>query len=107
MKKPMCIRKQPQKHLTTWSCFSRNLMSQKRCTKEFTVVQYTEHYLRFQIGALILEQQIENYRKGNQAPVLGGAGELFSKLTLGSYAGLRDELDASGKPMLLGARPDF
>ena len=70
------------------------------------IAQHAEHYLRFQIGALILEQQIENYRKENQAPVLGRAGELFSKLTLGSYAGLRDELDSSGKPMLLGVRPD-
>lgn len=25
---------------------------------------------------------------------------------MGSYAGLRDELDASGKPILLGVRPD-
>ncbi|MGM0654239.1 MAG: AAA family ATPase [Thermodesulfobacteriota bacterium] len=70
------------------------------------IAQHAEHYLRFQIGALILEQQIEDYRKKNQAPVLGRAGELFSKLTLGSYAGLRDELDASGKPILLGVRPD-
>ena len=71
-----------------------------------SIAQHAEHYLRFQIGALILEQQIENYRKENQAPVLGRAGELFSKLTLGSYAGLRDELDSSGKPILLGVRPD-
>lgn len=70
------------------------------------IVRHAEHYLRFQIGALILEQQIEYYRKENQAPVLGRAGELFSKLTLGSYAGLRDELDSSGKPILLGVRPD-
>lgn len=67
---------------------------------------HAEHYLRFQIAALILEQQIEDYRKENQAPVLGRAGELFSTLTLGSYAGLRDELDSSGKPILLGVRPD-
>ncbi|NDY74145.1 chromosome segregation protein SMC [Desulfobacter hydrogenophilus] len=70
------------------------------------IAQHAEHYLRFQIGALILEQQIESYRKENQAPVLGRAGELFSTLTLGSYAGLRDELDSSGKPILLGVRPD-
>lgn len=31
---------------------------------------------------------------------------MFSKLTLGSYAGLRDELDSSGKPILLGVRPN-
>ena len=65
-----------------------------------------EQYLRLQIAALILEQRIEDYRKANQAPVLARAGKLFSKLTLGSYAGLRDELNDAGKPILLGVRPD-
>lgn len=71
-----------------------------------SIVSNAEKYLRLQIAALLLEQRIENYRKTNQAPVLARAGELFSKLTLGSYAGLRDELDDAGKPMLLGVRPD-
>lgn len=71
-----------------------------------SITSNAEQYLRLQIAALILEQRIENYRKTNQAPVLAGAGGLFSKLTLGSYAGLRDELDGSGKPILLGVRPD-
>jgi uncharacterized protein YhaN len=38
--------------------------------------------------------------------VLSRAGDLFSTLTRGAYAGLRDELDPSGKPVLLGVRPD-
>jgi len=71
-----------------------------------TMVSGVEQYLRLQIAALILEQRIEDYRKKNQAPVLARAGELFSKLTVGSYANLRDELDESGKPILLGVRPD-
>jgi len=71
-----------------------------------TMVSGVEQYLRLQIAALILEQRIEDYRKKNQAPVLTRAGELFSKLTLGSYANLRDELDNSGKPILLGVRPN-
>ncbi len=70
------------------------------------ILSGTEHYLRLKIAALILEQQIENYRRENQAPVLARAGRLFSKLTLGSYAHLRDELDDSGKPVLLGVRPN-
>ncbi|MCI5125958.1 MAG: chromosome segregation protein SMC, partial [Candidatus Electrothrix sp. AR5] len=57
-----------------------------------SIASNAEQYLRLQAAALILEQRIENYRKANQAPVLARAGELFSKLTLGSYAGLRDEL---------------
>ncbi|OEU84995.1 MAG: chromosome segregation protein SMC [Desulfobacterales bacterium S5133MH4] len=69
-----------------------------------TMVFGVEQYLRLQIAALILEQRIEDYRKKNQAPVLARAGEIFSKLTLSSYANLRDELNKSGKPILLGVR---
>ena len=65
-----------------------------------------EQYLRLQIAALILEQRIEEYRQKNQAPVLSRAGELFAKLTLGSFANLRDELNESGIPILLGVRPN-
>jgi len=71
-----------------------------------TMVSGVEQYLRLKIASLILEQRIEDYRKKNQAPVLARAGEFFSKLTLGSYANLRDELDDGGKPILLGVRPN-
>lgn len=64
-----------------------------------------EQYLRLQAGVLILEQCIEEYRKKNQAPVLVRAGKIFSRLTLGSFAGLRDEVKG-GRPVLLGVRPD-
>ncbi len=70
------------------------------------MISGVEQYLRLQIAALILEQRIEDYRKKNQAPLLARAGELFSRLTLGSYANLRDELDDNGKPLLLGVRPN-
>ncbi|MGD9287742.1 MAG: AAA family ATPase [Desulfobacterales bacterium] len=70
------------------------------------IVSGAEQYLRLQIAALILEQRIEDYRKKNQAPVLARAGQLFARLTLGSYTSLRDELDESGKPILLGVRPN-
>jgi uncharacterized protein YhaN len=71
-----------------------------------TLVSGVEQYLRLQIAALILEQRIEDYRKKNQAPVLARAGKLFARLTLGSYANLRDELNESGKPIILGVRPN-
>lgn len=70
------------------------------------MVSGVEQYLRLKIAELILKQQIEDYRKKNQAPVLSRAGEIFSKLTLGSYANLRDELDDGGNPILLGVRPN-
>jgi uncharacterized protein YhaN len=69
-----------------------------------SMVSGVEQYLRLQIAALILEQRIEDYRKKNQGPVLARAGELFSKLTLGSFTILRDELDENGTPVLLGVR---
>jgi uncharacterized protein YhaN len=64
-----------------------------------------EEYLRLRIAGLILEQRIEAYRQENQGPLLGRAGDLFARLTMGSYAGLRDELDSAGHPVLLGIRP--
>ncbi|WP_462325792.1 AAA family ATPase [Desulfoplanes sp.] len=64
-----------------------------------------EEYLRLRIAGQILEQRIEAYRQENQGPLLGRAGELFARLTMGSYAGLRDELDSGGHPVLLGIRP--
>ncbi|MDY6971468.1 MAG: chromosome segregation protein SMC, partial [Thermodesulfobacteriota bacterium] len=70
-----------------------------------TMVSGIEQYLRLQIASLILEQRIEEYRRKNQAPVLARAGKLFARLTLGSFANLRDELNESGTPILLGVRP--
>lgn len=71
-----------------------------------TIVPDAEQYVRLTISRLILEEQIERYRQANQTPVLKRAGDLFAKLTLGSFSGLRDEIDDKGKPVLLGVRPD-
>jgi len=65
-----------------------------------------EKYLHLQIASLLLEQRIEDYRKKNQAPALARASELFAQLTLGSFAGLRDEIGEGGKPTLFGVRGD-
>ena len=63
-------------------------------------------YLRLRCAALILNNHIERYRKENQDPLLKRAGELFSRLTLGSFKRLRGELDRNGHPVLKGVRPD-
>ncbi|MFH1531320.1 MAG: AAA family ATPase [Pseudomonadota bacterium] len=70
------------------------------------IIPDAEQYLRLTIARLILEERMEQYRQDNQTPVLRRAGELFAKLTLGSFSGLRDEVDENGKPLLLGVRPD-
>jgi uncharacterized protein YhaN len=63
-------------------------------------------YLSIRAATLILKSQIENYRQQNQEPVLKRAGELFAKLTLGSFNGLRGDVDDDGTPALMGVRPD-
>ncbi len=80
--------------------------SQEMEQQRAQILSGTEQYLRFRIAALILEQQIEKYRRENQAPVLARAAHFFSQLTLGSYRYLRDELDDSSRPVLFGVRPD-
>jgi uncharacterized protein YhaN len=70
------------------------------------IIPDAEQYLRFTIARLILEEQMERYRQENQTPVLRRAGDLFAKLTLGSFSGLHDEVDDKGKPVLLGIRSD-
>ena len=69
-----------------------------------TIISSSEQYLRTKLAALILEQMIEEYRKKNQAPVLIKTSDIFSRLTMGLYRSLRDELDEKGKPFLLAIR---
>ena len=63
-------------------------------------------YLLARAQAAILSEEIEAYRRKNQGPVLKRASELFKRLTLGSFDGLRDELDDKSKPIILGLRDD-
>jgi len=70
-----------------------------------TIVSASRDYLRLKLASAILAAQVEHYRQQNQAPVLRRASALFEQLTLGSFSGLRDELDDAGRPVLLGLRP--
>jgi len=70
------------------------------------LVSDAEHYLRLEFAISILNQEMERYRREHQSPLLRRAGDLFARLTLHSFSGLRDELDDNGKPVLLGLRSD-
>lgn len=65
-----------------------------------------DDYVKFRLASLVLRRAIERYRTQNQGPILDRAGTLFSRLTLGSFAGLRTESGDSGEPVLVGVRPD-
>lgn len=60
-------------------------------------------YLR--LAAIVLRRSIDRYREENQSPVIKAAGELFARLTGGSFSGLEVDFDEKDNPVLLGARP--
>ena len=65
-----------------------------------------ERYVRARGSAVVLEWAIDRYRRERQAPLLGRAGKLFEKLTLGAFTGLAVEYDNRDRPTLAGLRPD-
>jgi len=61
-------------------------------------------YIRMKVAAAVLRNEIERYRKEHQDPVLQIASRLFVELTLGSFAGLRTDVDDGGNSILVGMR---
>ena len=68
------------------------------------VREFAQHYLRARTASIVLAREIEIYRQKNQGPVLTRATELFRRLTLGSFDGLRTDFDEEDKPILVGVR---
>lgn len=62
-------------------------------------------YARLKLASRILQQEIERYREEHQGPVLKIASRYFADLTLGSFSGLKADLDDRGEPVLVGVRP--
>lgn len=63
-----------------------------------------ERYIQLSIARRIITEEIERYRQENQGPLLGRAGEIFSKLTGGSFSGLEIGYDEGDNPVILGIR---
>jgi uncharacterized protein YhaN len=53
----------------------------------------------------VLRTEIERFRAANQGPLLDIASDMFARLTLGSFAGLRTDIDEADRPVLMGVRP--
>jgi len=64
-----------------------------------------EQYVRLRLASEILSQATETYREKHQGPVLARSDELFAQMTLGSFEGLRVEVDEKGATVLVGVRP--
>ena len=59
-----------------------------------------ERYVRAKLGAFILGREIERYRQENQGPMLTKASQLFARLTLGGFTGVRAGYNDKDKPAL-------
>lgn len=64
-----------------------------------------EAYARLRLASAVLARAVERYRDRYQGPVLERTNELFGRLTLGRFDGVRAEYDEQGTPVLMGVRP--
>lgn len=63
-----------------------------------------EQYVRLRLASTVLSQAIERYREKNQGPILKRSTNLFARMTLGSFEGLRLEFSERGDAVLVGVR---
>lgn len=64
-----------------------------------------ERYTLVKLSSKILQLEIERYREEHQDPVLIIGSRYFREMTLGSFTGLRTDVDDKGAPVLIGMRP--
>lgn len=64
----------------------------------------SEKYLTLRLAHIMLENQIREFREKNQGPMLKRAGEVFSRITLGSFSGLAADFGKDDRQILLGVR---
>ncbi|NUQ61863.1 MAG: AAA family ATPase [Pirellulales bacterium] len=63
-----------------------------------------DQYVRFRLAAVVLREAVQRYQEENEAPVLHRAGELFRRLTLGSFVRLVADFGEHGEKVLMGDR---
>ena len=69
------------------------------------VENLSERYMQVHLAASVLRKSIDRYREQNQGPVVKRASELFQRLTLNSFCGLRTDYSGyNDQPVLVGVR---
>jgi uncharacterized protein YhaN len=64
-----------------------------------------DQYARLKIATRVLSLAIERFREKSQGPILKRASSRFSRITCGSFEGVRADRDPDGHPVLVGVRP--
>lgn len=86
---------------------SRAAQAQEDISHSLAAIQHhAQQFIPLKLAAGILGRVIDRYRQANQGGVLTRAGQLFSDLTLGSFASLQVELEENGSLQVMGVRPD-
>lgn len=71
-----------------------------------TMATLVEEYARAKLAHRLLDDEIKRHREKNQGPIIRRASELFEKLTLGSFIGIRGDNEGDeDKPILECVRP--
>lgn len=65
-----------------------------------------DRFVQLRLAAIVLRREIERYRAANEAPLMAKANQLFPKLTLGAYQGLRVGFGEDDHPILRCVRSD-
>ena len=68
------------------------------------IAGHARTYARTRLAGMIVSRVVQAYRERHQGPVLQRAGEIFAKITLGSFRGLATDYE-DGTQVLLGQRP--
>ena len=67
-------------------------------------VEHGRRYVRLRVAVALMEQQIEDYRRQHQGPLMERSGEWFRRITGDSFSGLTGEEDKPGHIVLMGLR---
>ncbi|MCL2778671.1 MAG: AAA family ATPase [Polyangiaceae bacterium] len=68
------------------------------------VRSHVERYCRVRLAQFLLSREIDKFREENQGPLLSHTSQLFSRLTLGGFSGVRATLDDRDRPSLVCVR---
>ncbi len=69
------------------------------------IARHAHTYARTRLAQGVVSRVVQSYRDKHQGPVLRRAGEIFDKITLGSFSSLVTDYD-NDTQVLLGQRPD-
>jgi uncharacterized protein YhaN len=71
---------------------------------EAEVLGLAEEWLRLRVARAMLAAAVERHRQNHQGAVVGRAGELFARLTCGSFEGVSVDVGPDDKPVLVALR---